>query len=88
MDQSQNRLRDAQNGLAEVLFQNVPTEIEENEKPQWQYGAVRDSSQPRHERRALPLHQPSPSRALSRTTTLRRMQEWMYISTGFKPQDG
>ena len=35
MDLSQNRLRDAQYGLAEGLFQNVPINTEENdEKPQ------------------------------------------------------
>jgi len=72
MDLSQNRLRDAKYGLAEVLFQNVPTQTEENnEKPQWHYRAVRDASQARDKFRALPLHQPSPYRALSRTTTLR-----------------
>jgi len=35
MDLSQNRLRDAQYDLAEVLFQNMPTETEEkDEEPQ------------------------------------------------------
>ena len=62
MDLSQNRLRDAQYDLAEVLFQNMPTETEEkDEEPQWQYKAVQDSRQARHECRALPLHQPSPT---------------------------